>query len=211
MDLKISDKIKELMSKVNYDNRKLSSELGIKESEFRKMLEEDSVPANILFKIVKIINTSILYFYPNNKDIFSDIIEKWRYNEGNSPYTNIPLVEDIYPDNLLKTLFTSQTSVMVPFNCIKYFDSILAIRVKKLKLKDSNIERNTIAVVNFSFVSVKNSELVICYDKRNNFHIRNYYNEELFSFYPDKKPIKLKNTTIFGKIIYFQLDNLILL
>ncbi len=211
MNINISDKIRELLVKANYTEERLAKDLGLEKNKFKELLDTNSISAEMLFRIVKIINTSILYFYPTDKDIFTDIVEKWRYSEKESPYTSIPLVEDIYPENLLKTLFTSQTSVMVPFNCIRYYDSILAIRIKKLNLKDSNIFRESIIVVNFSFVRIKDSELVIFYDKDKNFYIRNFYQDKLYSFNNKFKPINTKDITIFGKIVYFQMDDLILL
>ena len=211
MNIKIADKIRELLEKANYTEERLAKDLGLEKDKFKKLLDTDSIPSEMLFRIVKIINTSILYFYPTDKDIFTDIVEKWRYNEKESPYTSIPLVEDIYPDNLLRTLFTSQTSVMVPFNCIKYYDSILAVRIKKINFKDSNIFKESIVVVNFSFVRIKDSELVIFYDKEGTFYIRNFYKERLYSFDPDIKAISAEDVTIFGKIVYFQMDDLILL
>ncbi len=207
----IKEKVKNIMEVSNMSYSELSSRTGISKRELEDMVENDNISSYALFAISQALNTSILSFHSSYKDIFSDMIESWKYNEKTSPYSNIPLVENIYPDNLLSTLYTSKTSILVPFNCIKYYDSILAVRLKKLNLKDCNIFKESIIIVNFFVIRYKNGDLVLFYDKDSNFYLRQYWDGKLVSSNEENTSIDEKKVKLFGKVMYFQLDELIML
>ncbi len=199
MNKSIEEKIRSLIKLSNLDIKTVAKKLGITENMFETFLKEESLPSKYIFTLTKILNTSILYFYDNEKDIFSDIIESWKYNEKTSLYTSIPLVENIYPDNLLRTLYTSKTAVTLPFNSIKNFDSIIAVRLKKLNVKESILPERAIIVVNFKGEEYSKDSIVIAYNESLEWKIINksLYEKELSSVYK-----------IFGEIVFFELDEL---
>lgn len=208
--IQLGQKLKKAREELGVSKSELGRRLGVYKKEVA-LYEEGTRRISVyrMQELARALEKSMLYFYTENKDLMTDIIQKWNYDKGVS-YTNIPLVEEIYPDNLLDTMYTSKTTVSVPFNAIKLYDSIIAIKVKDLKTDDSNLPKRAVIVV--ASKKPQDGDLVLAYNSDNKFILRNYRlikdKEILVSsvqeFQGKNVDLSLKKFRIYGKVIYFQ-------
>ncbi len=208
--IQLGQKLKRAREELGVTKSELGRRLGVYKKEVA-LYEEGTRRISVyrMQELSRVLEKSILYFYTENKDLMTDIIQKWKYDKGVS-YTNIPLVKKIYPDNLLDTMYTSKTTVSVPFNAIELYDSIIAIKVKDLETNDSNLP--LLGVIIVASKKPSNGDLVLAYDNKNKFILRNYRlindKEMLVSSIQELQDknidLSLKKFRIYGKIIYFQ-------
>ncbi len=208
--IQLGQKLKKAREELGIGKSELGRRLGVYKKEVA-LYEEGTRRISVyrMQELARALEKSILYFYTDNKDLMTDIIEKWKYDKGVS-YTNIPLVEKIYPDNLLDTMYTSKTTISVPFNAIELYDSIVAIKVKNLETNDSNLPKKAVIVI--ASKKPKDGDLVLAYDNESNFILRNYrivnakemLTSSVSNLYDRSIELKLEKFKIYGKIIYFQ-------